>query len=136
MASSDVVVVGGGVIGCSIAYHLAKRGASVTVLEREQLGIGSTKAAAGMLPPLAEASAMAPLLPLALESFRMLPSLTDELATESGITIDVQRTGIVRVALDEAQVKVLGSELARQRETGLRVACLDRGELMSLEPGV
>ena len=47
--TSDVVVVGGGVAGLSTAMQLASRGASVTVLERERLGNGSTGRAAGLL---------------------------------------------------------------------------------------
>ncbi|HAA59888.1 MAG TPA: hypothetical protein DCE39_03015, partial [Planctomycetaceae bacterium] len=50
--TSDVVVVGGGVAGLSTAMQLASRGASVTVLERERLGNGSTGRAAGLLGQL------------------------------------------------------------------------------------
>src|SRR5256885_13930721 len=45
--SADAVVIGGGVVGCSIAYHLARRGAAVVVLERETLGSQSTGRCAG-----------------------------------------------------------------------------------------
>src|SRR3989442_15762312 len=45
--SADAVVVGGGVVGCSIAYHLARRGASVALVERETLGSQSTGRCAG-----------------------------------------------------------------------------------------
>src|SRR5256885_14139931 len=45
--SADAVVVGGGVVGCSIAYHLARRGAAVVVLERETIGSQSTGRGAG-----------------------------------------------------------------------------------------
>src|SRR2546430_3843345 len=45
--SADAVVVGGGVVGCSIAYHLARRGATVVVLERETIGSQSTGRCAG-----------------------------------------------------------------------------------------
>ena len=46
--SASAVIIGGGVVGCSIAYHLARRGArDVVVLERESVGAGTTSKAAG-----------------------------------------------------------------------------------------
>ena len=50
--TSDIIIIGGGVAGLSTAMQLAKRGASVTVLEREQIGNGSTGRAAGLLGQL------------------------------------------------------------------------------------
>jgi len=52
--SSDVVIIGGGVIGLSLAYHLAREGTSVTVLERGQIGQEASTAGAGILAPQAE----------------------------------------------------------------------------------
>src|SRR5215471_16594775 len=52
---ADVVVVGGGIIGCSIAYYLSLGGARVTVLERSYLAAGASGVAAGMLAPQVEA---------------------------------------------------------------------------------
>ena len=52
---SDVVIVGGGVIGCAIAYYLALGGATVSLLERGQLASGASGVAAGMLAPQVEA---------------------------------------------------------------------------------
>src|SRR5439155_24141427 len=52
---SDVVVVGGGVIGCAIAYYAAAQGARVTLIERHRLAAGASGVAAGMLAPQVEA---------------------------------------------------------------------------------
>ena len=65
----DYLILGGGVIGLSLAYHLSRQGASVTVLDGGEQGQASS-AAAGMLAPLAEASEPGPFLDLALESLR------------------------------------------------------------------
>ena len=54
---ADVVIIGGGIIGLSLAWRLAGEGASVVLLERGQVGGQATGAAAGMLAPLAEAGA-------------------------------------------------------------------------------
>lgn len=51
---SDVLVIGGGIIGLSIAIALSQKGANVTIVERDLCGIGATWAAAGMLAPEAE----------------------------------------------------------------------------------
>ena len=51
-ADARVVVIGGGVIGCAAALALARRGASVTLLERDAIAAGASQAAAGMLAPL------------------------------------------------------------------------------------
>ncbi len=54
IATADVAVIGGGAIGASITYHVARRGASVVLLEAERLGFGSSGALAGMLSGQAE----------------------------------------------------------------------------------
>jgi glycine/D-amino acid oxidase-like deaminating enzyme len=72
-SEADVVVVGGGVIGCAIAYCLSKEKARVVVLERGLVGGEASGAAAGMLAPLAEAHGPSPFLDLCLASHRLFP---------------------------------------------------------------
>ena len=57
--SRDIVVVGAGVIGCAIAYELARRGASVEIVDDRAAGMGATQASAGLLAPFIEAEAEA-----------------------------------------------------------------------------
>src|SRR5262245_35904686 len=64
----DVVVVGAGIVGSAIAYELARRGASVELLEGRQAGRGATHASAGMLAPHIEADKPGPLHALTLRS--------------------------------------------------------------------
>ena len=69
--SSDVIVVGGGVIGCSIAWKLAQEGLKVTVIERGRVGCEASRAAAGMLTPQSETQRPGPFFELCLRSRAM-----------------------------------------------------------------
>ena len=103
MSASDVVVVGGGVVGCAVAYALAREGIAVTLLERDALASQASGAAAGMLAPLAEAEADGSFLTLGLRSLALFPDLVAELA-ERGAASDPEyvRCGVLRVATSDA----------------------------------
>jgi sarcosine oxidase, subunit beta len=80
--TADVVIIGGGVVGCSIAYHLARRGArDVLVLERETVGAGTTSKAAGgiraQFPTETE-------IRFSLESLKVLKNFTEEFGVDPG----------------------------------------------------
>jgi glycine oxidase len=98
METVDVAIVGAGVIGCAVAFELARAGARVVVLERDQPGAHASGAAAGMLAPIAEASEGSPLLELGLRSLEMFPARVAELTELSGIDPELTRCGILRVA--------------------------------------
>lgn len=98
-SGADVVIVGGGVIGCALARELAGRGARVTVIDKGQPGGEASWAAAGLLAPQAENIAPGPLLDLALESRRLYPRWSEELVAETGIDVGYRACGILRCAL-------------------------------------
>ena len=90
----DVIIVGGGIIGLSLAIALRKRGARVLVVERGEPGRESSHAAAGMLADsLGETPAA--LQVLATASARMYPEFCHELQDESGIKVDLRDQGTV-----------------------------------------
>ena len=63
--ASDIVVIGAGIVGCAVACELARRGASVEVLDERVIGLGATQASAGILAPYLELHEGSPLLALA-----------------------------------------------------------------------
>lgn len=131
-----MVIVGGGVIGCAIAYHLALAGSKATVIERQQVAAEASSAAAGMLVPLAETRERGPFLDLTLESLRLFPNEVAELEQRSGVDIQYAASGILRVALTTADEELLKAALDRQRGLGLPMEWLGPKQTLSLEPGL
>lgn len=118
-ARDDVIVVGGGVIGISIAESLAGEGFRVRVLEAEAVGSGASGAAAGMLAPLSEASSDGPLLRLGLESLARFDSLCSRLKDETGIDPELEASGLMRLARSEsawAALETKRMQLAARQE--------------------
>ncbi|HEY0038258.1 MAG TPA: FAD-dependent oxidoreductase, partial [Longimicrobium sp.] len=106
--SADVVVVGGGVIGCAVARHAARGGLGVVVVERGTPGMEASHAAAGMLSPLAEANEPGPFLDLLLRARAMYPAFVAALREETGIDVGYGDAGTLYLALredDEAELE-------------------------------
>ncbi|MFF9549537.1 glycine oxidase ThiO [Methylobacterium fujisawaense] len=136
-ARTDVAVIGGGLIGLSIAWRLARAGRTVTVLERETIGTGASLAATGMLAPAAEHEPGSdPLLPLALDSLRLWPGFRDALEAESGRTIDYRADGTLVLAVGRDEVERLRFRYDLQRRSGLDATWLPGSEVRRLEPGL
>ncbi|MBI2165318.1 MAG: glycine oxidase ThiO [Chloroflexi bacterium] len=135
-AASRVIVVGGGIIGCAVAYYLSEAGVKVSVFERGRLGHGASRAAAGMLSPLGEIHGPGPFLDLGLRSLRMYKGLAQELEERAGVDIEYVESGILRVAADEAGALALRSALEWQNRLGLDSRWLGEDEVRNLEPGL
>lgn len=138
MNSADVVIVGGGIVGLSIAWRLADScpGASVTVLERGRCGGGASGAAAGMLAPLAEAEKPGAFVDLGLASLRRYPAFVEGLRAETGREVEVPGAGLLRVALSEEEARSLDGATRWQEAAGLPVHRLTGDEALALEPGL
>ncbi|WP_128895892.1 glycine oxidase ThiO [Longirhabdus pacifica] len=131
----DAIVIGGGVIGCSIAFYLAKKGKKVIVLERDRIACQASSAAAGMLTPLAELSEVSPLLQLAMESSKLFPGLAEELQQISGIDVQyVHRNGTLKVALNDEDEKKYKHIIEAYIQAGEEVAWLSGHEAREKEP--
>ena len=101
--STDVAIVGGGIMGSAIALRLAQRGLRVTVIERGIPGAEASSAAAGILGPQMEAEGPGPLLDLGLRSRALYPALASELHDATGIDVGYAKSGVLAVALTDAE---------------------------------
>jgi glycine oxidase len=132
---ADVAVVGGGVAGLAAARELARRGLSVAVLEDGRAGSAS-RAAAGMLAPQAEADGADELFELLCASRDMYPDFAAQVGEESGIPVEIERTGTLYLALDEKDEEEVGRRYAWQSRAGLEVERLTAHEARALEPNI
>ena len=132
---ADVVVIGGGVIGLSVARALAlKQTGSVIVLERGQLGRESSFAAAGMLAPQAEANIADAFFKLSCRSRDLYPALATQLLEETGIDIELDRTGTLYCAFTTHDQEEIERRYNWQRLAGLSVEKMTAEEARELEP--
>lgn len=132
----DVIIVGGGVIGCSIAFQLSKRHYQVLVVELGTIANKASSAAAGMLGAQNELEKDSPLFPLARNSRAMFPELADELQTLSNIDIEHIQSGILRVAQTEHEMAHLQSMATYQKEKGEVANWLDAKQVKEREPAI
>src|SRR5204863_8331995 len=106
---SEIVVVGAGIIGCAVAYELAKRGASVTVVDDRAPGMGATQAAAGVLAPFIEARDEGPLLELTSRSLTLFDEYIPQVRSDSHCVVPYERTGTLDVATSPESVNAFES---------------------------
>ncbi|HEX2097019.1 MAG TPA: glycine oxidase ThiO [Solirubrobacterales bacterium] len=135
--SYDAVVVGGGVIGLSCAWRLARRGARVAVLDRAAEPAGASRVAAGMLAPVGELAFGEPeLLKLTLAAAAAYPDFVAELETAGGVSTGYLRRGALHVALDRDEAAELRRVHELQRSLGLGAEWLPPRRCRELEPGL
>ncbi len=130
-----IVIIGGGGVGLSIGWELARAGEAVTLLERHRAGRGTTWLAAGMLAPDAEIGfEELPLYALSRESLRRWPAFSHALEAESGRHVDYRTEGTLVVADDRDSAEALRRLYDFQREQGLSVEWLTGREALRREP--
>ncbi|UCE54845.1 MAG: GcvT family protein [Desulfobacterales bacterium] len=126
----QVVIIGGGIVGCSVAYHLTKLGwADVLVLERKELGSGTTWAAAGLLAQLRQNQEMTNLAKYTLD-------LYEGLETETGVATGFRKNGAVAVCQTEDRRKELIRAAAMARAFNVEMHEISLNETEDLVPGM
>ncbi|WP_170553100.1 GcvT family protein [Ruegeria atlantica] len=129
-SKAKVVIIGGGVIGCSVAYHLTKKGWNdVVLLERKQLTSGTTWHAAGLI---AQLRATANMTKLAKYSQELYGSLEEE----TGVATGFKRCGSITVALTEERKEEIYRQAAMARAFGVEVEEISNERVQELYPHI
>ena len=136
MSGSEVIIVGGGVIGLSIAYALAREGVATTVLDRGALGRAASWAGAGIISPGSERPARDPWAALRTRSARLYPEWSAALREETGIDNGYRRSGGVDVAWTAEEDDALKAAAGRWRREGIAFERLAPGDFGRVEPAL
>jgi glycine oxidase len=131
----DVAVAGGGLIGLSIAFELARRGHTVRVYDIAEPGRAASWAGAGLLAPYSERTP-APLFDACERALHAYPEFARNVAEASGIDPRVHLGGIVHVATSDAELQELERRSQTLRARAVTCAILDRTALLSAEPSL
>ncbi|MGH9801583.1 MAG: NAD(P)/FAD-dependent oxidoreductase, partial [Blastocatellia bacterium] len=132
----DAAIIGGGVIGCAIAWRLAQAGMRVVVIERGEVGREASHAAAGMLVPLAEADEADDLFHLCVASRAMYAGFARELKSASGIDVEYRTEGTLYLSLTDDDDEELERRWQWQHSAGLNVKRLNADCARKLEPQI
>ena len=126
-SSAEVIVVGGGIVGCSVAYHLARRGIEVLLLERDRFTSGSTWHAAGLVGQLRTSANITRLLGYSVD-------LYDRLEAETGQATGWKRNGGLRLACNADRWIEVKRQATTARSFGLEMHLLSPAEARALWP--
>ena len=133
--TSNILIIGGGVIGLSLARELHKKGAEkITVLERGKLGQESSFAAAGILAPQAEAEKADVFFQFCNDSKNLYQNFAEQLLAETAIDIELDRNGTLYLAFTETDVAEIRHRFDWQKKAGLPVEHLSANEARKAEP--
>ncbi len=125
---AEIVIIGGGIIGCSTAYHLARAGATdVVLLERAQLSAGSTFHAAGLVGQLRSSRNITQLLKYSVELYQ-------ELEAETGQATGWKQNGGLRLACESERLIELKRSATTGRSFGLEIEIISPSEAQELWP--
>ncbi|WRS26937.1 FAD-dependent oxidoreductase [Oscillospiraceae bacterium MB08-C2-2] len=129
MIKYDVVVIGGGIIGCSVAYYLAKQGQKILLLEKTDHAQGSAGATDGVVSY--HTKKPGPQMDLAVKSIEMFQGLSDELGEDIEF---LANCGGMQPAEDKAQWDMLCAIGEQQRKSGINMRMISGKEACEMEP--
>jgi glycine oxidase len=133
VSSFDVAIIGGGIIGGSIAFQLAAEKLKVVILDRQQPGQEASRAAAGMLSPGPDSPEALPLAPLSMESLRLYPEFASEVEEASGLHTAFVRDGALRIFFGPDGESERERMAAEYRPLGLGFESISRDDARKLE---
>ena len=134
---SDVLIIGGGVIGLSLARELHKKGlGKITILERGKTGQESSFAAAGILAPQAEAEKADDFFHFCSDSKNLYINFAEQLFAETDIDVELDRNGTLYLAFSESDAAEIRRRFDWQKKSGLPIEHLSATEARKAEPFV
>lgn len=133
--AADVIIIGGGVIGCSVAYHLSVAGMRCAVLERESIASGASGVAAGMLTISIEHLRNRPDFHLGVESLKIYPETLKAIHEASGIDPEYITAGSLRLAFTEPEEQQLRA-LIPEMKPYLEIDWVGGEDVLKTEPNL
>jgi glycine oxidase len=132
----DVVVVGAGIVGCSVSYHLARSGLKVAIVDKGGVAGEASQAAAGMLAPLGDEppDQEHPLQQLGMSALSYYDGLDEQLKQETGIDIGLVKVPTLRPAFDEQGRTRLQAILTQQQQYLPGLQWLEESRAREIEP--
>ncbi|HIQ06578.1 MAG TPA: FAD-binding oxidoreductase, partial [Anaerolineae bacterium] len=130
LPSADVVVIGGGVVGTSITYYLAKRGVRVCLVEKADIASGTSSSCANAI--MLQTKSLGPKLNLARESATLFRGLEEELETD----IEFENAGGMVVAETEAEVSYVQAKVQSLQSLGIHIEFVSADRARSLQPAL
>ncbi len=133
-AASDVLIIGGGLIGLSIAWHLADHGIHAVVLERDTVGSGASGAATGLLAPVTASGRFGHMVDFGIESLQYYSEFLSFVREESQQEIELQTAGLMRIAIDSGAEAMLSKFDNWPHAKSLEMVRLSATEALSIAP--
>ncbi|MBI4218863.1 MAG: FAD-binding oxidoreductase, partial [Chloroflexi bacterium] len=130
---ADVVIAGGGIIGCLTAYNLTLRGVTPIVVEADAISSGASGASGGWLTPYS-ASCDPRLMSLAPATYRLHAELAEALPQETGIDHRYQKIGYLRCAITEKGLEALRGWQGARIAEGIKVEWLSPAQARAITP--
>ena len=126
--TADVIIIGGGIMGCATAYRLAKKGVDVLVLEKKEIGNGGSCRNAGGVRQSARDPKELPLAMYAVAN--IWPTLSEEL----DVNVEYVQKGNIRLGLTEKDIKILEAHTEKSTKVGLDVKMISGDEAREICP--
>ncbi len=126
---ADAVIIGGGVMGCAIAYNLAKEGLKPVVIEKSDIGGEASGSNGG---GVRQSARNLKEMPLAMESIQIYGQLHEEL----GMDVEYVREGNLRLCTSEEELEAMRQAIENQKKVGLELEMLDRKQVLEINPHV
>lgn len=124
---ADAVIIGGGVMGCAIAYNLAKEGLKSVVIEKSDIGGEASGSNGG---GVRQSARNLKEMPLAMESIQIYGQLHEEL----GMDVEYVREGNLRLCTSDEELETMRQSIENQKTTGLELEMLDRKQVLDINP--